>query len=327
MSTPKDMHAELMRLAEKMMRDSWATGRPGSYDATRDELDAFARTLTDRITELERFEFAYKEWSDKTEWVQRTARAQELGKHRADVMRSRITELEAQLAAVGAVGSTVHQYRVAHCADWYDGHPDTTDGKAYQTRTLYTSAQPADQPAPAVVGPVQFKGGMTATDQSRELDAGFAAQDYCRSKWGAARGHSEWRRYHDAFVAGYLASPQPHQIAEPAITQAARDVLAERQRQIRVGGWTPEHDDSHDSGQMAGAASCYAQHVNARCWVVTDLDNGPEIYSTEPTPDNWPWDDSWWKPTTPRRDAVKACALLLAEIERIDRADATKEQS
>jgi hypothetical protein len=35
----------------------------------------------------------------------------------------------------------------------------------------------------------------------------------------------------------------------------------------------------------------------------------------------WPggWDWSWFKPTTPRRDLVKAGALIVAEIERLDR--------
>lgn len=112
---------------------------------------------------------------------------------------------------------------------------------------------------------------------------------------------------------------------EAPASQATKDVLAERQRQISVEGWTPEHDDDHVHGQMAGAASCYARHINARSWVVIDLDDGPEVYRNEPAPNYWPWDESWWKPTTPRRDAVKACALLLAEIERIDRAINPKE--
>jgi hypothetical protein len=34
----------------------------------------------------------------------------------------------------------------------------------------------------------------------------------------------------------------------------------------------------------------------------------------------WPWDRKWWKPTDRRRDLVKAAALILAEIERLDRA-------
>jgi hypothetical protein len=33
----------------------------------------------------------------------------------------------------------VHQYRKEHCADWYDGFPDSEDGGGpYETRTLYT---------------------------------------------------------------------------------------------------------------------------------------------------------------------------------------------
>jgi len=36
----------------------------------------------------------------------------------------------------------------------------------------------------------------------------------------------------------------------------------------------------------------------------------------------WTWERAWWKPTTRRRDLVKAGALILAEIERLDRAAA-----
>lgn len=44
----------------------------------------------------ERFKAAYMEWQDKTEWVQKTAKPSELGKHRADVMRERIAKAEAE---------------------------------------------------------------------------------------------------------------------------------------------------------------------------------------------------------------------------------------
>lgn len=36
------------------------------------------------------------------------------------------------------------------------------------------------------------------------------------------------------------------------------EIAAERQRQIEVEGWTPNHDDEHDRGEMANAAACYA---------------------------------------------------------------------
>jgi len=48
------------------------------------------------------------------------------------------------------------------------------------------------------------------------------------------------------------AAPQSSQQQE--LTAAARDVLAERQRQIAVEGWTPEHDDRHDPGELSGPA-------------------------------------------------------------------------
>ena len=42
---------------------------------------------------------AFDEWHAKTEWVQETAEARELGMHRADVMRKRIEALRGQVAA------------------------------------------------------------------------------------------------------------------------------------------------------------------------------------------------------------------------------------
>lgn len=88
-------------------------------------------------------------------------------------------------------------------------------------------------------------------------------------------------------------------------TAAIRDVIAERYRQQSVEGWTPEHDDQHMHCEMAVAAACY---------IMADDDPRAGV------PELWPWPEEWWKPTTIRRDLVKAGALVLAEIERIDRA-------
>ncbi|WP_193391785.1 hypothetical protein [Trabulsiella odontotermitis] len=96
-------------------------------------------------------------------------------------------------------------------------------------------------------------------------------------------------------------------------SQAAVDVLAERQRQILSEGWTPEHDDEHGRGEMAMAAVCYINETG------TVNRNGGK-------PWGWPWDASWWKPNTRRRNLVKAGALILAEIERGDRAFAGREE-
>lgn len=92
-----------------------------------------------------------------------------------------------------------------------------------------------------------------------------------------------------------------------AFNPAILDVVAERQRQKTIEGWTPEHDDEHCNGELAMAAVCYINETG------TVNRNGGK-------PWGWPWDASWWKPKTRRRNLVKAGALILAEIERIDRA-------
>jgi len=100
--------------------------------------------------------------------------------------------------------------------------------------------------------------------------------------------------------------------AEDAPSDAARDVLAERQRQISAEGWTPEHDDEHEGWSMAVAAACYC------------LWNRPATQATTGRLANlWQWtgwDASWFKPKSPRSNLVRAAALTLAEIERFDRA-------
>jgi hypothetical protein len=91
-----------------------------------------------------------------------------------------------------------------------------------------------------------------------------------------------------------------------AFNPAILDVVAERQRQKTIEGWTPEHDDEHCNGELAMAAVCYINETG------TVNRNGGK-------PWGWPWDASWWKPNARRRNLVKAGALILAEIERIDR--------
>ncbi|MER0875307.1 hypothetical protein AAA545_06405 [Pseudomonas aeruginosa] len=98
--------------------------------------------------------------------------------------------------------------------------------------------------------------------------------------------------------------------AQHSVPRAWLDVQAERRRQVEAEGWTPEHDDEHSHGEMALAAASYAAYAHVE--LSGDL------------PMFWPWGRTWWKPTTPRRDLVKACALALAEIERLDRAAASQ---
>lgn len=110
-----------------------------------------------------------------------------------------------------------------------------------------------------------------------------------------------------------------------AEADAARDVLAERQRQISVEGWTPEHDDEHKNGDLAIAAACYV--TNAATWLQRGTDDLRKRYADLSPGGRWPWPYKWWKPTNERRDLVKAGALILAEIERLDRATIQREQT
>lgn len=103
----------------------------------------------------------------------------------------------------------------------------------------------------------------------------------------------------DAFLAEVLAQ------GVKSTSNAVQSVIAERQRHQSAEGWTPEHDDQYSKSQLLWASSCYV--LNA-------------IHPFNRIPFDWPWTPEWWKPTNPRRDLVKAGALILAELERIDRA-------
>ena len=103
------------------------------------------------------------------------------------------------------------------------------------------------------------------------------------------------------------------QLESRTVTAAAADVLAERKRQVMTEGWTPEHDDQHVNFEMAIAGGLYA---------ISAVDSHHKLRNSAPSA--WPWDRKWWKPDGPRRDLVKAGALILAEIERLDRAAGIK---
>lgn len=78
-----------------------------------------------------------------------------------------------------------------------------------------------------------------------------------------------------------------------------REIAAERRRQIEDGR-DAVHDDELTGGELASAAAAYAVNDFAL----------------------WPWASEWWKPKDRRRNYVRAAALLIAEIERMDRHNA-----
>lgn len=88
---------------------------------------------------------------------------------------------------------------------------------------------------------------------------------------------------------------------------AAVDVLKERVRQVEGEGYGVESDDGYTDYQLPRAAICYAIKAAGL------PSHRATLY--------WPFPAPAFKPTERRANLVKAAALLLAEIERLDRAE------
>ncbi|NSY95782.1 hypothetical protein [Agrobacterium tumefaciens] len=97
------------------------------------------------------------------------------------------------------------------------------------------------------------------------------------------------------------------------MSNAVEDVIFERNRQVEIEGWTPEHDDEHKDGSLALAAGSYCESAARPHFFARKLGAAFTV------PRTWPWSLDWWKPKTPREDLVRAGALIIAEIERLDR--------
>lgn len=96
------------------------------------------------------------------------------------------------------------------------------------------------------------------------------------------------------------------------------DVLDERLRQIIEEGYGSSGDDMYDGGTLAIAGCCYAMHA---AWSLSPINVGKLLMGV---PELWPWDPSTWNPQEIRRNLIKGAALLIAEIDRIDRAEQNK---
>ena len=83
------------------------------------------------------------------------------------------------------------------------------------------------------------------------------------------------------------------------------DILDERKRQIIVEGYTPEKDDEHTNDELAEAATAYMLSA-------TDRPITAEVWCPEKFAE-------MFKPKSPREDLIRAAALIIAEIERLDR--------
>lgn len=101
-------------------------------------------------------------------------------------------------------------------------------------------------------------------------------------------------------------------------------IAAERARQLSEEGWTVEHDDEHNGGELVRAAVAYADcnpvmKLRHESFVLKSQRAKMVIFS-----DAWPWGWGWYKPSPedPIRNLVKAGALIAAEIDRMQRTKA-----
>jgi hypothetical protein len=104
---------------------------------------------------------------------------------------------------------------------------------------------------------------------------------------------------------------EPHPDARHPGAGILHEIFHERERQIVHEGFDVAHDDDHGDGQLCRAAMSYCQSASTCLADTSALAGKPPTY--------WPWLPSWWKPKSPRRDLIRAAALIVAEIERLDR--------
>ncbi|HGN3545575.1 hypothetical protein P3C80_29700 [Pseudomonas aeruginosa] len=226
-------------------------------------------------------------------------------RERADAALARVAELEAKLSDPTAV----HQWQFSNA--WFDGSEDVVlkaSKEGSPIRTLYTAPAQAQHSVPE--GWMLVECGIWTQEQVDEMQktvARFRNSEFVDDRALAmAVADAGQCKAPEISLAELLAAAPGTEVP-----QAWLDVQAERRRQVEAEGWTPEHDDAHSYGQMARAAACYALAGSSA------PNDGTAALLVSLA---WPWDEQWWKPSTARRDMVKACALALAEIERLDRA-------
>jgi hypothetical protein len=85
-------------------------------------------------------------------------------------------------------------------------------------------------------------------------------------------------------------------------------IAEERKRQVTQEGFTNKSDDVYVNGELSAAASAYAHPVYFE-------------HSGGTAPIQWQWNPKSWKPSPNNRvkELIKAGALIVAEIDRIQR--------
>lgn len=100
------------------------------------------------------------------------------------------------------------------------------------------------------------------------------------------------------------------------------EIEEERERQQYDEGYTADNDDLYcgpQAGELSRAAASYCASAASHLTGLICVNKSMGDYARR----LWPWNNGF-KPKKPREDLVRAGALIVAEIERIDRAEAIK---
>ncbi len=119
----------------------------------------------------------------------------------------------------------------------------------------------------------------------------------------------------DQWTAAMESAAEIDYITGTGPLEGATQIHIERSRQKMVEGWTPEHDDEHTDGSLVHAARSYLTIYNFPTALSASADTADGV--------GWPWAHEWWKPSDdPIKNLVRAGALIAAEIDRLQRAEA-----
>jgi hypothetical protein len=165
-----------------------------------------------------------------------------------------------------------------------------------------------------------MRGRLEAALEQRGKDLTQTTADYEE----ILAGHRRLVRELDVLLNGEAGAARQASLADivaqvrregiAALPQSARDVIAERRAQVTREGYDHENDDAHVQGELGAYAAYYAMPPGAREWPAAETGYG-ETWGEAIIPEGW----TPPKPGDRRRELVKAGALVLAEIERIDR--------
>lgn len=134
------------------------------------------------------------------------------------------------------------------------------------------------------------------------------SDDFCERVMRGEKDHYPPAQIMARFEAA-LATRSPD---SAVLVEAHRDVLTERRRQVDEEGWSLRHDDEHTKGELAWAAAYFAAQAACFCAGGTIAWEQARVL--------WPFSERPnVKPADKRGCLVKAGALIIAEIERLDR--------